>query len=186
MHLHEYVQPAATLGIVGLEAAQLDPELLGAAAAGNSFIISHEPTFWSADDGAADFRDDPLFDRKMAFIEQSRLVVFRFHDHWHARKPDGISAGWNRRMGWETYYSPEKRSYEIPETTLEALARDMQQKLKVRSARMIGDPKMKVTRVAHCGHYIAQAMRDASICGLGQTAANAIASGLTQLKVLDG
>jgi NADH-quinone oxidoreductase subunit F len=31
---------------------------------------------------------------------------------------------------------------------------------------------------------IAQAMRDASICGLGQTAANAIASGLTQLKVL--
>ncbi|TMC53060.1 MAG: NADH-quinone oxidoreductase subunit E [Chloroflexi bacterium] len=33
---------------------------------------------------------------------------------------------------------------------------------------------------------IAQAMRDASICGLGQTAANAVASGLTQLKVLNG
>jgi len=33
---------------------------------------------------------------------------------------------------------------------------------------------------------IAQAMRDASICGLGQTAANAIASGLTQLKALNG
>ena len=33
---------------------------------------------------------------------------------------------------------------------------------------------------------ITQAMRDASICGLGQTAANAIASGLTELKVLDG
>jgi NADH-quinone oxidoreductase subunit F len=31
---------------------------------------------------------------------------------------------------------------------------------------------------------IARAMRDASICGLGQTAANAIASGLTQLKVV--
>ena len=33
---------------------------------------------------------------------------------------------------------------------------------------------------------IAQAMRDASICGLGQTAANAIASGLAQLRVLNG
>jgi NADH-quinone oxidoreductase subunit F len=33
---------------------------------------------------------------------------------------------------------------------------------------------------------IAQAMRDASICGLGQTAANAIASGLAQLEVLHG
>jgi len=33
---------------------------------------------------------------------------------------------------------------------------------------------------------IAQAMRDASICGLGQTAANAIGSGLTLLRVLNG
>jgi NADH-quinone oxidoreductase subunit F len=33
---------------------------------------------------------------------------------------------------------------------------------------------------------IAQAMRDASICGLGQTAANAIVSGLTQLTVIRG
>ncbi|HET7338896.1 MAG TPA: NADH-ubiquinone oxidoreductase-F iron-sulfur binding region domain-containing protein, partial [Candidatus Dormibacteraeota bacterium] len=33
---------------------------------------------------------------------------------------------------------------------------------------------------------IAQAMRDASICGLGQTAANAIASGLKELPVLHG
>jgi len=33
---------------------------------------------------------------------------------------------------------------------------------------------------------IAQAMRDASICGLGQTASSAIQSGLVQLKVLDG
>jgi NADH-quinone oxidoreductase subunit F len=32
---------------------------------------------------------------------------------------------------------------------------------------------------------IAQAMRDASICGLGQTAANAVASGL-QLMVING
>jgi NADH-quinone oxidoreductase subunit F len=33
---------------------------------------------------------------------------------------------------------------------------------------------------------IAQAMRDASICGLGQTAASAIQSAVVQLKVLDG
>jgi NADH-quinone oxidoreductase subunit F len=33
---------------------------------------------------------------------------------------------------------------------------------------------------------VAQAMRDASICGLGQTAANAIASGLKELPVLNG
>ncbi|MEO8743703.1 MAG: NAD(P)H-dependent oxidoreductase subunit E [Candidatus Dormiibacterota bacterium] len=45
-----------------------------------------------------------------------------------------------------------------------------------------GDAKADVLLLSD----IAQAMRDASICGLGQTAANAIASGLTQLKVLNG
>jgi putative NIF3 family GTP cyclohydrolase 1 type 2 len=128
------------------------------AQAGNSFVISHEPTFWSADDGAADFRDDPLFERKMAFIEKNRMVVWRFHDHWHARRPDGIFAGWNRRMGWDQYLSNDRRTYVIPETTLEALAKEMQAKLNVRSARMVGDPKLKITRVGHGGHYIAQCM----------------------------
>ena len=33
---------------------------------------------------------------------------------------------------------------------------------------------------------IAQAMRDASICGLGQTAASAIGSAMTQLKIVGG
>jgi NADH-quinone oxidoreductase subunit F len=33
---------------------------------------------------------------------------------------------------------------------------------------------------------IAQAMRDASICGLGQTAASAIQSAVIQLEVLNG
>jgi NADH:ubiquinone oxidoreductase subunit F (NADH-binding) len=33
---------------------------------------------------------------------------------------------------------------------------------------------------------IAQAMRDASICGLGQTAAGAVQSGLKTLKAFEG
>ncbi len=48
-------------------------------------------------------------------------------------------------------------------------------------AHQNGDPRSDVMLLSD----IAQAMRDASICGLGQTAANAIASGLTQLKVLN-
>ena len=129
------------------------------AAAGNSFIISHQPTFWSADDVASDLRDDPLFEHKMDFIDKNRLVVFRFHDHWHARRPDGITTGWNRQMGWDQYQSKEQRGlYVLPETTLGALAREMQSKLNLRSARMVGDPGLKVTRVASGGHYIAQCM----------------------------
>jgi putative NIF3 family GTP cyclohydrolase 1 type 2 len=133
-------------------------------AAGNSFVISHEPTFWSADDVAADLRDDPLLAEKMKFIEKNRMVVWRFHDHWHARRPDGIFAGWTRRMAWEQYATADPMKFLIPETTLEALAKEMQSKLNVRSARMVGDPNMKVTSVRHGGHYIAQTMAAARDC----------------------
>jgi NADH-quinone oxidoreductase subunit F len=49
-------------------------------------------------------------------------------------------------------------------------------------ARQDGDGRADIMLLSD----IAQAMRDASICGLGQTAANAIASGLKHLKVLSG
>jgi len=126
------------------------------AEAGNSFVISHEPTFWSANDGTLELRGDPLLKAKMDFIEKNKMVVMRFHDHWHARRPDGIFAGWSRRMGWDQFAS--NGQYVIPESTLERLAKEMQSKLKLRSVRMVGDPNLKVTRVKSGGHYISQAM----------------------------
>ena len=50
--------------------------------------------------------------------------------------------------------------------------------------RMLSEPKGDRRADVLVLSDIAQAMRDASICGLGQTAANAIASGLIQLKVV--
>ncbi|MBS1850569.1 MAG: Nif3-like dinuclear metal center hexameric protein [Acidobacteria bacterium] len=133
------------------------------AAAGNNFVISHEPTFWSAADVVSDLRDNPLYHLKLDFIAKHKMVVWRFHDHWHARRPsDGIFAGWDRAMGWENYRvksdNPFSIQYAIPETSLEDLARDMRKKLNVRSMRLVGDPKLPVTRVGNGGHYILQCM----------------------------
>lgn len=132
------------------------------AAAGHNFVITHEPTFWSADDVVRDLRDDPLYKQKVTFVEKNRMVVWRFHDHWHARRPDGIFAGWNRTMGWDNFVVPSgnnfSHEYVVPETTFEQLAREVQSKLNVRSSRLVGDPHLKVTRVGHGGHYISQCM----------------------------
>lgn len=132
-------------------------------AAGNNFVITHEPTFWSAADVVSDVRDDPLYEYKVNFIEKNKLVVWRFHDHWHAHRPDGIFTGWNKTMGWESYATsaanPFSHVYVIPETSLAELARDMQAKLKTRSMRLVGDPKLRVTKLAHAGHYIQQCMQ---------------------------
>ena len=132
-------------------------------AAGNNFVITHEPTFWSAADIVSDVRYDPLYNHKVNFLEKNKMVVWRFHDHWHAHRPDGIFAGWNKIMGWEDYASPAvnpfSHEYVIPETSLEELARDMQTRLKTRTMRLVGDPKLRVTKLAHAGHYIQQCMQ---------------------------
>lgn len=131
-------------------------------AAGNNFVITHEPTFWSANDIIAELKDDPLYQQKLQYIHDHKLVVWRFHDHWHARRPDGIFAGWNRVMGWDQYLAPGptpmSHEYAIPEIRLEDLARELQAKLKITSLRIVGDPDMKVTRVGNAGHYIGQCM----------------------------
>jgi len=43
--------------------------------------------------------DDPLVQQKKSFIESNGLVVWRFHDHWHAQKPDGIIPRNGHRAG---------------------------------------------------------------------------------------
>lgn len=132
------------------------------AAAGNNFVITHEPTFWSANDEVSPLRDDPLYKEKVAFIEKNKMVVWRFHDHWHAHRPDGIFSGWNKTMGWDQYVvpgtNPFSHEYAIPEASLQQVAKEMAAKLNVRSIRLVSDPETKITRVGLGGHYIAQCM----------------------------
>ena len=37
---------------------------------------------------------------KDKFIRDHKMVVFRFHDHWHARRPDGVMQGMTKALGW--------------------------------------------------------------------------------------
>lgn len=119
-----------------------------AAASGKNLIITHEPTFYNHLDQTGTFENDPVYKQKSAFIEKHHMVVFRFHDHWHMRRPDGIMAGVTKALGWEKYSpTPDGPYYTLPETTLGALAASIKDRLKIRTLRVIGDPKMKLTRV---------------------------------------
>ncbi|MDQ3011231.1 MAG: Nif3-like dinuclear metal center hexameric protein [Acidobacteriota bacterium] len=116
-------------------------------AAGRNLLIVHEPTFYNHNDETASLSGE-IYETKRNFIEKNGLVVWRFHDHWHARKPDGILAGMTEALGWGKYAAPEQaRRFSLPSTTLEALARSMQSRLNARALRVIGDPRMTVRRV---------------------------------------
>jgi putative NIF3 family GTP cyclohydrolase 1 type 2 len=150
-------------GIATTFMATLDV-LQRAAAAGKNLVITHEPTFWNHFDSTQEFADDPIFKHKMDFIAKRNLVVWRFHDHIHARKPDTIFMGLTKRLGWERYITGDNpRRYVMPETTLAALAGEAQSKLKSGSVRVIGDPQLKVTRVSNASHSL-----DANIAALGE------------------
>jgi putative NIF3 family GTP cyclohydrolase 1 type 2 len=122
-----------------------------AAAAGNNLIITHEPTFYGHLDQTGDLANehDAVLAAKQAFIEKHHLVIWRFHDHWHARRPDGIQTGMIRALGWEKFQNPsDNHLFVIPETTLDNLASSIKQRLGIRTLRVVGNPAMRVTRLA--------------------------------------
>ena len=120
-----------------------------AAKANRNFVITHEPTFYNHLDQTTALAQDSTYEAKQRFIKENRLVVWRFHDHSHAIRPDPLVVGSARVLGWTSYASAtEPRIYNLPATTLGALAADVARRLKGRAIRVAGDPAMKVTRVA--------------------------------------
>jgi len=142
---------AQVKGIAVTMMATLDV-LQRAAAAGQNLIITHEPTFFNHQDKPDDLDqkdNDPVLAAKHAFIEEHGLVIWRFHDHWHRMRRDGIELGMAHALGWEKFQdSSNQYLFAIPETDLEHLASDLKSLLKIRIMRVVGDPKLKVDKVA--------------------------------------
>jgi putative NIF3 family GTP cyclohydrolase 1 type 2 len=128
-------------------------------AAGLNMVVTHEPTFWSDSDIIETLQKDPMYKFKLDWANKNNLVVWRFHDHWHARKPDGIFEGWNRALGWEKYLvNDDPRRWNIPPTTLGAVAKHFTTSLKTGSLRIIGDLNLPVAHVGRGGHSLANNM----------------------------
>lgn len=120
-----------------------------ASAAGKNLVITHEPTFWLHEDTTKGLEDDATLKFKNEFIRKNGMVVFRFHDHWHMHKPDGIAFGMARELGWEKYADPKDLKYfTLPAAPLSKLAAVIKAKLGVHAMRVVGDPNLSVSRVA--------------------------------------
>ncbi len=114
-----------------------------------NFIITHEPVFYNHLDETEAFANDPVFQEKMKYIKDNNLVIFRFHDHIHRTKPDGISAGMIEEMGLKPFAENGSQTFfHIPETTVEAFSQKMKKTFGMESIRVIGNPDMKFTKLA--------------------------------------
>src|SRR5882757_1611356 len=71
-----------------------------------NLVITHEPTFYNHRDENTLFINDPVYKEKTAYIRDHHLVIWRFHDQWHLRRPDGIGEGFIAAVGWQKYQHP--------------------------------------------------------------------------------
>lgn len=146
----------AVKGIATTMMATLDV-LKRASAAGRNLVITHESTFFSHQDTVDQLKTDETYLHKLDFINKNGMVVFHFHDHWHARKPDGINAGMARELDWEKNASSENpRLYVFPPTPLSRFAQDIERRLHAKTIRVLGDPKLSVSRVFASWGYVSQ------------------------------
>ena len=142
---------AKVTGIAVTMMATLDV-LQRAAAKNENIIITHEPTFYDHLDTSSQLpqgESDAVLAEKRKFIAEHHLIVWRFHDHWHMRKPDGILTGVIRKLGWEKFQDPNNQYlFTVPESTVGQLSEELQKKLGIHVMRVVGDRDMKVKRIA--------------------------------------
>jgi putative NIF3 family GTP cyclohydrolase 1 type 2 len=122
-----------------------------ASAQGANLIITHEPTFYSHEDKTESFAaaSDPVWREKETFIREHHLVVWRFHDHWHMRRPDGILTGMAHALNWADYERQDAPNlFVLPKTTLRELAKSVQDRIGIKVLRVVGNPDLEVTKVA--------------------------------------
>ncbi len=122
-----------------------------AAKHGDNFVITHEPTFYNHRDQIADLekQQDAVLAEKRAFIQKHKLVIWRFHDGWHARTPDGIRLGMAKALGWEKFENANRPAeFSIPATSLNALALEIEHKLHSKVLRVVGNGDLQVKQVA--------------------------------------
>lgn len=121
---------------------------------GANFIITHEPTWFTANDAVEWLENDPIYKEKRRLIEENNIVIWRFHDHMHIGKEDGIYRGFDKEVSWEKYEVENTpgmewfgKSYKIPTTTLKEISMFFKEKLNMDVIQIVGNPNMNIERV---------------------------------------
>lgn len=112
-----------------------------------NFIITHEPTFYSHTDDLNLHKDDPIQIAKLKYIQDNGLVVWRFHDHLHRTKPDQVYEGVLAMLGWNNFPMNSYHIYDIPDKSLKSIVSEIEKKMKAKTVRVIGNPKIVISKV---------------------------------------
>jgi putative NIF3 family GTP cyclohydrolase 1 type 2 len=108
---------------------------------GANMIVAHETLYYNHQDETDWLEEDEVFQYKKGMLENNQIAIWRFHDYWHRRKPDGIAEGNLRKLGWENYYNPLiPRLLTLPEPQpLKILLAHIKKQFGISKVRLVGD-----------------------------------------------
>ena len=119
---------------------------------GADMLVVHEPLYYDHMDVVSN-TPSPVVAAKKALVEQSDMVIFRYHDHMHRRPVDMIDAGEFYYLGLtgETKRDEATKTdiftCDTPLTAVE-LAKLFEEKLGVKHVRIAGERNVRSTRFA--------------------------------------
>src|SRR6476660_2125884 len=90
-----------------------------------NFIIAHEPTFYNHTDDINWVPNNAIVKQKQDLLSKNNIVIWRFHDYWHAHRPDGIGYGVLQKAGWLQYFKPGETILAMPPTSLKELTQHL-------------------------------------------------------------
>ena len=119
------------------------------AALGANFIIAHEPTFYNHLDETAWLENDEVFKFKSDLLKKHNIVVWRCHDYLHAHQPDGVMMGMLTALGWQKYYTAQKKYViTIEPDSLQSIIDLAKNNLGINHLKFIGDKSQQCSRIA--------------------------------------
>lgn len=119
---------------------------------GADMLIVHEPILYDHMENA---KSCEVVDQKRALIEESGMVIYRYHDRMHDRERDEITEGELHFLGLNgnfektPYFASYTLTLDAPVTALE-LAERMESTLHIAHVRIAGERNKRSTKLALC------------------------------------
>ncbi|SHM98670.1 Nif3-like dinuclear metal center hexameric protein [Gracilibacillus kekensis] len=114
-----------------------------------NLLICHEGTFYRHHDGESLMSD--IHKQKIKLIEDSGIVISRFHDYIHRYRPDGIMQGMIAELGWQSFvekHLPSYSTFNIPKQSLLQVIQRIKKCLQLNHIRYVGDLSENISKAA--------------------------------------
>lgn len=120
-----------------------------AAARGANLLVCHEPLWYNHLDETDWLRGDRVRWAKLRLLKALGMAVYRAHDTWHDRRPDGILTGMLERLGWTRFSRPrDSTTLVFPRWTVARIVAVAKRKLGIPAVRVVGSLRLVPRRVA--------------------------------------